>query len=111
MVGYRFKLERALAGNCTRGSALVFDILSFVAGVVAGIVVGGLGGVLHGLERTSDLQERVRGLTRDLGEIRAGLSSGDQDLVEPDVRLKMNEIQKDLAEIHEEIRRMYKKSR
>jgi len=111
MVGYRFKLERALPRNCTRGSAMVFDILSFVAGVVAGVVAGGLAGVLHGLERTADLQEKVRGLTKDLEKIRVGLPSNDRDLVEPDVKLKMNEIQKDLAEIHEEIRRMYKKSR
>lgn len=111
MVGYRFKLERALARNCTRGSAMVFDILSFVAGVAAGIVAGGLAGVLHGLERTADLQEKVRALTKDLQKIRAGLSSDDRDLVEPDVKLKIDEIQKDLAEIHEEIRRMYKKSR
>jgi len=90
---------------------MVFDILSFVAGVIAGAVAGGLAGVLHGLESTADLQERVRGLTREVEKMRAGLSSDSPDLVERDVKLKMDELQKDLEEIHEQIRRMYKRTR
>lgn len=90
---------------------MVFDILSFIAGVVAGAVAGGLAGVLHGLESTADLQEKVRALTREVEKIRAGLSSNDPGLIEHDVKLKMDELQKDFAEIHEEIRRMYKRTR
>jgi len=90
---------------------MVFDILSFVAGVIAGAVAGGLAGILHGLESTADLQEKVRGLARDVAKFRAGLSSDAPDVVERDVKLKMDELQKDLDEIHEQIRRMYKRTR
>jgi gas vesicle protein len=111
MLGYRFKLESVLARNCTRGSGMVFDILSFVAGVVAGAVAGGLAGVLHGLESTADLQERVRALTRDVQNTRAQVTSDAPEVVDRAVKLKMDELQKDLDEIHEQIRRMYKGTR
>lgn len=89
---------------------MVFDILSFIAGVAAGVVVGGLAGILHGLENTADLQERVRGLTKQVEEIRLQSSPDSQDLLDRDVRLKMDEIKQDLDEIHEQIRRMYKRT-
>jgi len=53
---------------------MVFDILSFVAGVAAGAVTGALAGILHGLESTADLQEKVRGVTKEVEKMRSGLS-------------------------------------
>ena len=32
------------------GFAMAFDVVSFIAGVVAGIITGGLAGLLHSLE-------------------------------------------------------------
>jgi len=90
---------------------MVFDILSFVAGVAAGAVTGALAGILHGLESTADLQEKVRGVTKEVEKMRSGLSSKNPDFSEQDVRLKMDELYRDLDEIHEQIRRMYKKTR
>ncbi len=37
-----------------------FDLISFIVGVAAGAVTGSLAGILHSLERTADLQERLR---------------------------------------------------
>ena len=90
---------------------MVFDILSFVAGVAAGAVTGALAGILHGLESTADLQEKVRGVTKEVEKMRSGLSSNNPDFREQDVKLKMDELYRDLDEIHEQIRRMYKKTR
>jgi gas vesicle protein len=90
---------------------MVFDILSFIAGVAAGTVVGGLAGILHGLENTADLQERVRALTKQVEEVRTESSSSNPDLADRDMKLKMDEIKQDLDEIHEQIRRMYKRTR
>ena len=90
---------------------MVFDILSFIAGVTAGAVVGGLAGILHGLENTADLQERVRALTKKVEQVGAKGSSSSSDPADRATRLMMDEIKRDLDEIHEEIRRMYKRTR
>jgi gas vesicle protein len=90
---------------------MIFDIVSFIAGVAAGAVVGGLAGILHGLETTADLQERVRALTKQVEEVRAESTSSNPDLADRDMKLKMDEIKQDLDEIHEQIRRMYKRTR
>ncbi len=86
---------------------MVFDVTSFVVGIVAGGVTGVLAGVLHGLERTADLQERVRQATRELHRIERALG-GEQGLNAH--KKPLDDLQRDLDDIHEEIRRMYKKS-
>jgi gas vesicle protein len=93
------------------GIAVVFDILSFLAGVTAGAVAGALAVVLHGLENTADLQERLRDVSREVKKMRSAAvsrtsgASGDKSTAELDA------LSLDLNEIHEEIRRMYKKGK
>jgi uncharacterized protein VirK/YbjX len=90
---------------------MVLDVVSFLAGVAAGLLTGALAGVLHGLESTAHLQEHLRQLTKEVEAMRGrflpSASSGSGDASE---RLKLDELQRDLDEIHEEIRRMYKKT-
>lgn len=89
---------------------MVFDILSFVAGVAAGGITGALAGILHGLESTADLHEKVSGVTKELEKMRSGLTSNNPAVGAEDAKLKMDALYKDLDEIQEEIRRMYKKT-
>ena len=88
---------------------MVFDIVSFIAGVAAGGITGALAGVLHGLESTADLQERLRVLTKEVQSMRTTFS-GPSGTNDPGVKVRMDELYRDLTEIHEEIRRMYKKA-
>jgi len=90
---------------------LVFDVISFLAGVAAGALTWALAGVLHGLERTADLHERLRQVSKEVDRVRdALLSSTDSGPTEQDARVKVIELQRDLEAIHEEIRRMYKRT-
>ena len=85
-----------------------FDVLSFLAGIVAGGVTGALAMILHGLEQTADLQERLRRMTQEVDRMihaSPDSASGAQNQSAQAVQLR-----KDLEEIHEEIRRMYKRS-
>lgn len=85
-----------------------FDVVSFLVGVVAGALTGGLAGVLHGLEGVADLQERVRKVTKEVHRLNDTYQS--QGPNRHDTKFKLNELQHDLDEIHEEIRRMYKRT-
>lgn len=85
-----------------------FDVISFLVGVAAGALTGGLAAMLHGLESVADLQERVRRVTREMQRLND--NSLPQDANQPDSKFKMKELQRDLDEIHEEIRRMYKRT-
>ncbi len=90
---------------------MVLDVVSFIAGVAAGVITGALAGVLHGLENTAHLQERLRQLTREVEAMRDRLlSSGGIGSGHPSERIKLDELKRELDEIHEEIRRMYKKT-
>jgi gas vesicle protein len=89
---------------------MVFDILSFLAGVAAGAVTGALAGILHGLESTADLQERLRQITREVENMRSMVSSHTSNVSERDAS-EIDQLYRDLNEIHEEIRRMYKKGK
>mgnify|MGYP006270144423 CR=1 FL=1 len=90
---------------------MVFDVVSFLAGVAAGLLTGALAGVLHGLERTARLQEHLRQITKEVEKIRSrAMLSGGSESGEPNEKLKLDELQRDLDEIHEEIRRMYRKT-
>jgi len=85
-----------------------FDVISFLVGVAAGALTGGLAAMLYGLESVADLQDRVRRVTREMQRLND--NSLPQDANQPDSKFKMKELQRDLDEIHEEIRRMYKRT-
>jgi len=87
---------------------MVFDILSFLAGVAAGAVTGALAAVLHGLENTADLQERLRNIAREVERMKNAMVSRTNG---NDSTTEIDELSRDLNEIHEEIRRMYKKGK
>lgn len=90
---------------------MVFDVLSFLAGVGAGVLTGVLAGIFHGLERTAHLQEQLRHVTREVEQM--------TDIVRPsgpgisdkrDAEERSDRLQRELEEIHEEIKRMYKRT-
>ena len=84
---------------------MAFDLISFIVGVAAGALTGALAGVLHSLERTADLQEQLRKIKREVSDMRALASENDNSR-----KTKLDELDRDLEEIHEEIRRMYKRT-
>jgi coenzyme F420-reducing hydrogenase delta subunit len=90
---------------------MVFDMLSFLAGVAGGAIAGALAGTLHGLEGTATLQERVRQVTREVEKIkRVGLPHA--SVANPlESTSEVDRLYQELSEIHEEIRRMYKKGK
>ncbi len=95
------------AGCC--GLGMAFDVLSFLAGIAAGGLTGALAGTLYSLEKTADLQERIRHLAREIDTFGANLSSPDS-AKDPGSKAKAVELRRELDAIHEEIRRMYKRS-
>ena len=88
---------------------MVFDVISFLAGVAAGAVTGALAGVLHSLENTADLQERLRQVTKEVQRLGSTLAPTDDPHV-GETKSKLEGLQRDLDEIHEEIRRMYRRT-
>jgi septal ring factor EnvC (AmiA/AmiB activator) len=87
---------------------LPFDIISFLVGVAAGALTGSLAAVLHGLESIADMQERVRQIAKEAQKLNNSYRS--QGTPEHDTISRLNELQHDLDEIHEEIRRMYRRT-
>ena len=57
---------------------MAFDLVSILVGVAAGALTGSLAGILHSLDRTADIQEKVRGLAREVEVMRNLLSENDQ---------------------------------
>jgi len=90
---------------------MVFDVTSFIAGVAAGALTAGLAGFLHGLERTADIQEKLRVATKKVNQLTGVLSNsvrgGSIDSLQ---KIKVDQLQRDLDEIQEEIKRMYKRT-
>ena len=84
---------------------MAFDLISFIVGVAAGALTGSLAGILHSLDKTADLQERLRKIKGEVGEMRTLLSENDHSR-----KSGLDNLDRDLDEIHEEIRRMYKKT-
>ena len=82
---------------------MVFDLISFLIGVLAGGVTGTLAAILHSMEKTADIQERVSSISQRVEEMRAHLTKDDQAKVS-----QIDDLDRDLEEIHEEIRRMYR---
>jgi hypothetical protein len=90
---------------------MVFDLASFLAGVAAGALTAGLAGFLHSLESTAGLQERLRVLTRRVDELASAFTGpGMVGSNDPNARAKVDDLQRMLNDIHEEIRRMYKRT-
>ena len=92
-----------------RGLGMAFDVLSFLAGIAAGGLMGALAGALYGLEKTADLHERIRHLARQIDSLSPNLSSP-SGLKDPGSKARVNDLRRELDAIHEEIRRMYKRS-
>jgi fructose-1-phosphate kinase PfkB-like protein len=90
---------------------MVFDVISFIAGVVAGALAASLAGFLYGLERTADIQEKLR-LATSKADLLTNVvsSSGGSDSINSAAKMKVDELQRDLDEIQEEIKRMYKRT-
>lgn len=89
---------------------MVLDIISFVIGVAAGGLAGGLAAILQGLERVADLQDRVRQVASNLRRLEdLEPLSHDQRNTDDDAKRSLNDLQRHLDEINEEIRRMYKR--
>jgi hypothetical protein len=88
---------------------MAFDVLSFLAGIAAGGLMGALAGALYGLEKTADLHERIRHLARQIDSLSPNLSSP-SGLKDPGSKARVNDLRRELDAIHEEIRRMYKRS-
>jgi hypothetical protein len=90
---------------------MVFDVVSFLAGVAAGALTAGLAGFLHGLERTSDIEERLSLATKRADQLSDMFStSAGSDFNDSAEKVKVDKLQLELDEIHEEIKRMYKRT-
>lgn len=86
---------------------MIFDLLSFVAGIAAGGLTGVLGGIVYSFERTADLQESLLKLRKKIDSIDPAIAVGQQD---PELRATIQGLRAQLDAIHEEIRSMYKKT-
>jgi predicted transcriptional regulator len=59
--------------------------------------------VLYGVETTANLQEKVRQISREVEKLKSTLGSQKED-----AKSNIDGLDRDLNEIHEEIRRIYK---
>jgi len=87
---------------------MIFDLISFLAGLVAGGLTGALAAVLYGLERTADIQEKLLTMRKELSKMNPNTNSTAPK--EEDSERRMQELRTQLASIEEEIRRMYRKT-
>jgi cell division protein FtsB len=86
---------------------MMLDFTSLVIGVTAGLITGGLAGVLHGLEKVADLQDRLRSVTAEVDKMREYVANMDPAKTSREEAAELEKIHHDLDEIHEEIRRLY----
>jgi len=89
---------------------MVFDVISFIAGVAAGALTAGLAGFLYGLEKTADIQEKLRLTTNKADQLSNAISSSGGSDIDSATKMKVDALQRDLDEIQEEIKRMYKRT-
>ena len=89
---------------------MVFDVISFIAGVAAGALAAGLAGFLYALERTADIQEKLRLTTNKVDQLTNVISSSGGSDIDSATKTKVDALQRDLDEIQEEIKRMYKRT-
>ena len=88
---------------------MVFDLLSLLVGIIVGGLTGALAGVLSGFERTADIQERLLKISRTIDRIEPKNASAIGGM-NADDEARMRELRLELDSIHEEIRRMYRKT-
>jgi len=87
---------------------MVFDLISFLAGIIVGGLTGTLAGILTGFERTADIQEKLLRVSREMDRIDPKNPSSDRGDAEADASLR--ELRVELDSIQEEIRRMYRRT-
>jgi len=82
---------------------LAFDFPCFIVGLLAGALVGVLAGYLHETETIGELQERVRIAMLQFERLASRSSH------EPDNETVREQVRKQLMEIQDEIRKMYRR--
>jgi gas vesicle protein len=87
---------------------MVFDLISLLAGIIAGGLIGALVGILYGFESTADLQETLLKLRKEIDSINQTV--GTTSTLHTDSEQRRRELRAELDSIHEEIRRMYRKT-
>jgi gas vesicle protein len=87
---------------------MIFDLISFLAGIIAGALIGALVGILYGFERTADLQEALLKLRKEIDSMDPTVNSA--STLPADSAQRRREFRAELESIHEEIRRMYRKT-
>jgi len=89
---------------------MTFDLISFLAGIIAGGLTGALAAVLYGLERTADIQEKLLTMRKELSKMNSNMDSTTQPKKEGDSERRMQELREQIASIEDDIMRMYKKT-
>jgi len=82
---------------------LVFDLVSFIIGLVAGALMGVLAGYLHETETIGELQERVRVAVVQLEKTTSTIRSRTSE--EPAV----SDLRHQLQELQDEIKKLYRR--
>ena len=88
---------------------MIFDLISFLAGIIAGGLTGVLAGILYGFERTADLQESLLKLRKEIDSMDSTATAADRPSGTASEE-GMRELRAELDSIHEEIRKMYRKT-
>jgi len=88
---------------------MVFDLVSFLAGITAGGLTGVLAGVLYSFERTANVQESLIKLGKKIDSIDPAITAP-SGLPDPESRARMSQLRAELDYIQEEIRSMYRKT-
>lgn len=88
---------------------MLFDLISFLAGITAGALTGALAGILYSFERTADIQEITLKLRKEIASIDPTIPSRNWRK-DAESEQKMRELRAELDSVQEEIRRMYRKS-
>ena len=91
------------------GFDMVFDLISFIAGITAGGLTGTLAGALYGFERTAALQESLLKLSKELDNIDPTVAPPNR-LQDAESKARMTQLRAELDSINEEIKRMYRKT-
>jgi len=87
---------------------MVFDITSFLVGIVVGGLTGGLAGILYAFERTADVEESLLKLRKDVNSLDSAMTSnGSPGRMSEE---KMRQLRTELDSIREDIRKMYRKN-
>ena len=82
---------------------MVFDVVSFIIGLVAGALMGVLAGYLHETETIGELQERVRVAVVQLEKTTSTIRSRTSE--EPAV----SDLRHQLQELQDEIKKLYRR--